>query len=503
MKDSKKVQYNLFMGTLGQIIAILFGIIVPRIILVNYGSEVNGLLSSITNIFAYIAIVEAGIMAASRQALYKTLSEKNQGDTNAVLSACNRYYKKTGIIYLGLVLIFSIVYPLLIHTEIPYGTITLLILLNGIGNVLTYFFHGKYQILLIADGKEYVSSAMGMLGTIVKQGLKIILISAGMDVVFVQVAALIASFVQMSSTMAYIRKNYPWIDLTVEPNLATISQSKYVLVNEINYLITFNVDTAVLTLFTPLSVVSVYALYNMLYGIISRALSVIKSAFEFKIAHTFFADRSRFLRLFEAYETCYITLAFALLTTANFFMLPFIRLYTAGVNDANYIDAYLPYAFTLVHLLAAGRYPSDVMVNISGHFKQTMKSAIVESTMNVVLSLILVQKYGILGVLIGSIISSLYRGNYLIVYINKQVIDRDCIKTYKCWIVNFIVFLAIAYLNQYIVVSMGTYTKLIAVCIPYTICVFILYFGSAFLFAPDAARYVLQIIKPYLSRKKA
>ena len=73
MNDRKKIKYNLIVGISSQIIALILGIIVPKLILVNYGSEINGLLSSVTNIYAYIAIVEAGVAAASCQALYKPI----------------------------------------------------------------------------------------------------------------------------------------------------------------------------------------------------------------------------------------------------------------------------------------------------------------------------------------------------------------------------------------------------------------------------------------------
>ena len=69
----KKSSYNLIFGFLGQFVTIAFGILLPRLVLVEYGSEVNGLLNSVTQIFAYFALLEAGIGGVTLQSLYKTV----------------------------------------------------------------------------------------------------------------------------------------------------------------------------------------------------------------------------------------------------------------------------------------------------------------------------------------------------------------------------------------------------------------------------------------------
>jgi hypothetical protein len=58
MRDDRKIKYNLVIGILGQLIMMILGIIVPKVVMTSYGSEVNGLISSVTNIYACIAIVD-------------------------------------------------------------------------------------------------------------------------------------------------------------------------------------------------------------------------------------------------------------------------------------------------------------------------------------------------------------------------------------------------------------------------------------------------------------
>lgn len=500
MNDSKKIRNNLILGILGQVVALALGIVVPKLILDNYGSEVNGLLSSVTNIYAYIAIVEAGVAAASCQALYKTIANKDKAETSAVLAATNKYYHRTGVIYFGLIILFSVLYPILISSNIPYTTIVLVILFNGFGNIVNYFFHGKYLILLKADGKNYIRTGLEMFTNAFKQISKIVLISLGFDIVLVQFVAMLASFIQMLYITYYIKKHYSWVDLKVKPNDKAISQSKNVFVHEINYLITANVDTVLLTVFTTLKTVSVYAMYHLLFDMINRVLRTIRDSLEFKVAHAFHTDKKQFLRLFNAFETYYITLAFSLFTIAGFFVLPFLNLYTSGVDDINYIDKYLPYLFVAVNLLSAGRYTSEAMVHISGHFKQTQNSAVIETVINIVSSVIFINLWGIYGVLIGTVVSLLYRANYLIIYVNKKIIGRSVWHTYRCWVLNFLIYIFLTSASNFIVLRLDSYFKIFLYCVPYAVVVLAVYFIINSISDPQSFKLVYNILKRILNK---
>ena len=502
MKDGNKIKNNLLIGIGCQLLAMILGVLVPKLVLNNYGSEINGLLSSVTNIYACIALVEAGVMAASCQALYKALAKNTRDDANSVLSATNIYYRRTGLIYSALIAVFSVVYPLFIKSEIPFWTVFLVILFNGLGNVVNFFFHGKYLFLLKADGKNYVRSGVEMFSNAAKQISKIVLISLGFNVVFVQFAAMLTSFAQMIYITYYIKKHYSWIDLNAKPNFESISQSKNVFVHEVNFLITTNVDTVLLTLFSTLKQVSVYSLYNLIYNMVFRVIHTIQESLEFKVAYAFHTDREAFLKIFKAYETYFITFSFVLYTIMTYFALPFMALYTKGVDDVDYLLSNLPLAFAVMNLMTIGKYPSLSMVHIANHFKQTQNSAIIEAVINILVSIVLIQFYGIYGALLGTMASSFYRTNYLVLYVNKKIINRSSFGTYKCLFLNFAVFGLIMYLNKYIVFEIASYGKLFLYCIPYSLCVLLVYFIVAAISEPKTFAFVLQTVKRMLNSRE-
>lgn len=503
MKDTKKIKYNLIIGVLGQIVTLLLGIVVPKLVLTSYGSEVNGLISSITNIYAYIAIVEAGVTAASCQALYKPLAEQNRDNINSVLSATNKYYHKTGVIYLILIFLFSATYPVFIETELPFHSVALIIFFNGIGSVINFFIHGKYLILLKADGKNYIRTGVEIFTTVAKQVAKIVFIALGYDVVLVQFVTMLVSFVQMAYITYYIKKKYSWIDLKVKPNFESISQSKNVLVHQINYLITANTDAVILTFFCDLKIVSVYSLYILLFNMVDKILHVIRDALEFKVANFFYTSKEKFLSFFRAYEVYYITFAFTLYCVVDYFVQPFLKVYTAEVTDVNYIIKYLPLFFAWSKLWTIIGYPCDAMIHVAGHFKQTQKAAITEAALNIVVSLALVRQYGIAGVLIGTIVSAIFRAFYRIIYVHKNVIEGKRVwGAFKTVIANVVTFVVIDFIGEKVIMSFSSYWDIVLYCIPFAICVGIVFFAVNSLAEPKAFRTVWNIARRGIKRSQ-
>ena len=89
-KDAR-IQHNLISSLVYQLVLISLSFLLPRLYLENFGSEVNGVLSTIKQIFAYMCLLEAGVGLATTQALYKRIGQKDYSSASEVLSATNIY----------------------------------------------------------------------------------------------------------------------------------------------------------------------------------------------------------------------------------------------------------------------------------------------------------------------------------------------------------------------------------------------------------------------------
>ncbi len=84
-----------------QIITIINGFIIPKIILSYFGSEVNGIVSSIDQFLNYITLLEGGVTGVIMASLFKPLTENNKDKINSIVKTTEMFFKKIGYIYIG------------------------------------------------------------------------------------------------------------------------------------------------------------------------------------------------------------------------------------------------------------------------------------------------------------------------------------------------------------------------------------------------------------------
>ena len=87
---AKKSLKNILSAFLYQALTLILGFIVPRLTLNNYGSETNGFMSLISQIYSYIALLEAGLGTMVIQALYYPISKGDRGQVSGIVNAAKR-----------------------------------------------------------------------------------------------------------------------------------------------------------------------------------------------------------------------------------------------------------------------------------------------------------------------------------------------------------------------------------------------------------------------------
>ena len=91
--NTKKVLINFGSYALLQLVNILVGFILPRLYLQVYGSEINGVISTINNFISYFSYIEAGMGLTLMYALYKPLAENNYDSINKIVTITKKTYK--------------------------------------------------------------------------------------------------------------------------------------------------------------------------------------------------------------------------------------------------------------------------------------------------------------------------------------------------------------------------------------------------------------------------
>jgi len=499
---AKRSILNLSFGLASQLITIILGFFIPRLIMINYGSEANGLIASIVQIISYLALLEAGVGAASLQALYKPIAHNNQNHINSILAATSSYYKKTGIYYFFAVLLIAVVYPLVIHSEISTLSIMLIILLTGMGGAINYYFQGKFRILLIAEGKSYIETSIVTAANILNNVVRIVLLLQGVNIIAVQASFFVLTLLQILVFYLYMKKNYKWIDLNLKPDFAAIGQKNSVLVHEISYLVFRNTDVLILTLFTNLKIVSIYVMYNMIFTIVDNIVQTVNGSMKSALGQSYHESKAEFLKLYDAFEVYFMGLIFAILTVTYILILPFMKLYTAGVNDVNYINIWLPVLFVIIKLLTNVRTSSNNVITIAGHFQKTQTRSILESAINLAASIVAVLFLGIYGVLLGTIVALLYRSIDIVIYASRVLLNRSPWVTFRRWFTNIGIFSALIAVTTTLNLNIHSYVDVILWGILLGIVILSIYFLIASLLEKAVFLYALDHFKGYRDKLK-
>ena len=109
------LKINSFASLTYQIVVLICGFILPRLIIGYYGSAVNGLISSITQFLGIIALCELGMGAIVPASLYKPLVKKDNDSISKVVASSERFYRKIAIIMLAYVVGLAVFYPMIIE----------------------------------------------------------------------------------------------------------------------------------------------------------------------------------------------------------------------------------------------------------------------------------------------------------------------------------------------------------------------------------------------------
>lgn len=499
--QKEKIKFNLVSVILCQAVTIGIGFLLPRLYIENFGSSVNGVLSTIKQIFTYLCLLESGVGLATAQALLRPVAQRERGDINGILAATRKHYMKIGFIYAAAVTAIALIYGFVIDTGMPSLTVVALVLLNGIPSLVTFFIEGKYCILLETDGLQYVITSSQILLQIFSGLLKTAVLLLTNNLILMQASYCLVSVAQLLYVTAYARKHYKWLNLKAEPNFDAISQKNSVLIHQISAMVFNNTDILLLSFLSDFKTVSIYYIYNLFFSQVELFISGLVKGFNFALGQLFSVDKERFMKKYRAYESLYVTANFIVYTAMCIFLLPIIRIYTGGIEDADYIKPALIFLFVIAKLISSVKLPANQVIEYSGSFGETRWHAITEMVINLSLTVIGIIKWGICGALAGTVAAIIFRSLATLLFVNKRIFGRSAAGSLMLALVNGGVFAAVfAFFGASRFISLS-FTELCLQGLINMLWIAALYIAANAALRPDVYKQLFKTVKGRLSKK--
>lgn len=423
MNRTKKFLYNSVSTGIYQIIVMIVGFITPRVMLKVYGSEINGLVSSIAQFISYFNLVEAGIANAAIYALYKPLAENNYKSINGVVSAAKKFYTMSGYVFILLVGGLSIVYPVFITTNaLSPIDVGLLVLVLGVSGALEFFTLSKYRVLLSADQKTFVISIASTIHMIINTLIIVLLANFKINIVLLRAIALISVFLRSIILYLYVKINYKFINYKSKPNNEALNKRWDALYLQILGSVQTGTPVILATMFTNLKMVSVYSIFNMVLQGINGVLSIFMSGLSASFGEIIAKKEENTLKkAYREFEYIYYLIITIVYSVAIITILPFVKIYTRGITDVNYEMPLIGFLFVLNGLLYNIKTPQGMLVMSAGLYKETRIQTTIQGLIVVLGGIILGYSFGLVGILIASCLSNLYRDIDLVKFIPKNV----------------------------------------------------------------------------------
>jgi hypothetical protein len=455
MMRSKKAFMNTISSLFLQIVTIILGLIIPRLILKSFGSTANGLISSIGQFLGYIVLLEAGVGGVTRSALYKPLAENNTEKISGIVVATEQFFRKVSFFFIAYLLLMTCIFKTISQVEYSWIFTASLVLIIGISTFTQYYFGITNAILLTADQRTYIYNTIQVVTLVLNSSITILLILCGATLTIVKLTSAIVYILRPIALNIYVKRKYNIIK-TCAPDNNAIKQRWDGFGHHIAFFVHSNIDVVIITIALGLKEVSVYSIYYMVIsGIASLVTSVtsgMEAAFGNMIAKNELEALNRNFRIFELLTFSSVAVIF---TTAGLLILPFITVYTKGIVDVNYFRPTFAVVLIAVQAAYCIRLPYKNATLAAGDYKATRNGAFAEAGINIVLSIATVFWLGITGVVLATLVAMLYRTGQYVIYCSKNILRRPISTFVRRQIITIINILSIIAVVKFALPDMG------------------------------------------------
>ena len=467
---SKVLFYNSIAPLMYQVTTIICGFILPRLILGHFGTEVNGLVNSITQFLAIISFLELGVGAVVQSSLYKPLADKDNITVSKVITSADKFFRRLGYILAIYVVVMLFYYPYLVKQSFSFTFTATLIVAISIRSFAQYFFGIVNRLLLLADQKAYIQYIAQTAAVIANTVGCYILIAFDCSVQVVYGLTSLIFFLQPLVIHLYIKRYYA-LDRQIHYDVEPIKQKWNGVAQHIAAVILSSSDSIVLTTFSTLVNVSIYTVYYLpMSGARLMIMSMI-SGIEAVIGNLWAKqDLAELRKVFAWTEWSIHTGTTLIFTLTAVLIVPFVQVYTHGVIDANYMQPLFGVLLVAANSGHCLRLPYNIMILAAGHYKQTQHNYIIAAVMNIAISIVCVMQFGLIGVALGTLAAMAYQTVWMAWYNSKNFIQWPMKNFFKQIGVDAVSAVGIFAIGSYFSLSAVGYLSWVILAMKVTAC---------------------------------
>ena len=498
---------NIAFGYIGNLTTQLLGFILRTVFISYLGDTLNGINDLYTGILSVLSLAELGVGTALNYSLYGPVARKDYEKIKSYMQLYKKAYRVIGLVIAVIGLAISPFLPYLVKQ--PQGVsvrdLTLYYFIFLFNTVSTYFVAYKYS-LAYAEQKNYIQTNTITITKMITVTLQIAVIVTTRNFYLYLLTAAAVELIQKIFISWYLNRLYPYLKdknvkkLSKEETGEVVTKTKALVFHKVGDVARLQTDSMIISAFINVTLVGFVGNYNMILNSVANFVNIIFNSVLSSFGNLIATEsKEKQYNVFQVYRffACWIygfsAVGFFLLLT------PFIviwqgpeKVLAAGAVACILIDYYFK----------GDRIVLSNFKTAAGVFEQDKYLALIQGVVNLILSIVLVQKIGLVGIYIGTIVSGLI-ANITKPFIIYKVCFEKSVKTYFMDSVKYLAVLGgilvlLTGIKQFImpqVTVLSFILMFVVICVVFN-GIFLLLFGRTQEFG-----YLWGIIKKKLGRK--
>lgn len=413
IERTKNAVRNIVFGSALNIYNIAIPFIMRTAMLYLLGVQYLGLNSLFMSILQVLNLAELGVGSAMVYSMYKPIIDNDSKTICALMKLYRFYYRIIGLIIclIGLTLLPFI--PHLISGKVPAGiNVYILYLLNLGTTVLSYWLFAYKNCLLNAHQRVDVSSKISLLMMTIQYGLQLLILIFLKNYYIYLIAALLTQIMTNIVTSMVASKMYPQYKpcgkLDRNEKKTINNRIRDLFTSKLGGVIVNSADTLVISAFLGLTMLAIYQNYFYILNAIITFVAVIFSSCTAGIGNSIivetheknFNDLKKFTFIISwiaGFCTCCLLCLYQ----------PFMKIWVGEKYELGFSAVI---CFCIYYFVYEINQLLCMYKDAAGMWHEDRFRPLVTALSNLVMNLIMVQFMGIYGVMLSTVLSTLFVG---------------------------------------------------------------------------------------------
>lgn len=424
----QKAGKNIIFGYISNLVILLVNFIQRTVFIYVLGRTFSGVNETYTSVLSVLSLAELGIGTALNYSLYKPVAERDIEKIKSYM----RFYKKAYLTIAGVIAAAGIAISPFLKLflknpgNLTVKELTLYYYLFLFNTVISYFVAYKYS-LSNAEQKNYIQTNIATLTKIAAATVQITVLLLFRNFLFYLLAQSVVEFLQKIFVTLYMNRLYPYLrdkdvkKLTPQETRVVASKTKALICHKVGDVARLQTDTLVISSFVNVDTSAVVGNYLYIITYVGNFVNIIFDSVISGFGNVVATEsKERQYLLFKVYRffACWLF---------GFGAVGFFHLLTPFIGGVWLRDDGWTLPQMTVTLLVTDFYLKGgrtVLLNFkiaSGLFEQDRFLPLVQGAVNLVVSIALVQKIGVTGVYVGTLVSGILAN-----LIRPGIIYRAC-----------------------------------------------------------------------------